>query len=371
MRINRKRIFAISRKEFLHILHDPRSLLIIIVMPILQLILFGYALNMEIQDIPLTVMDYNRSAISRELVQLFEGSRFFTISYNSKGPAEIDNLFLIRNARAVLMIDQDFDKNYQRQTITPVQVIIDAVDPNAAAIIKNYCNSIINRFNEDHAGRLPLPFEIKSLIWYNPDMKSVYFFVPGLIALILIMISALLTSITIAREKETGTMEQILVSPVRPVEIIIGKVLPYIALALIDSMLILVIGLILFNVPFVGSYLLLLLMTLLYITAALSLGLMISTIVKTQQVAMMLALISTLLPTVMLSGFIFPIKSMPQILQYISYLVPAKYYLIMIRGIMLKGNTFGQLIMPFLFLVIMSAILLRNSLSKFKLTLEK
>jgi ABC-2 type transport system permease protein len=346
-------------------------LLIIIVMPILQLILFGYALNMEIQDIPVTVMDNSRSHISRQLIHLFEGSKFFTVTSFSGVPADIDNLFLVRDARVVLMIDKDFDKNYQRQTVTPIQILIDAVDPNAAAIIKNYCNSVVNRFNEDHAGRLPIPFDIKPLIWYNPDMKSAYFFVPGLIALILVMISALLTSITIAREKETGTMEQILVSPVQPIEIITGKVLPYIGLALLDGMLILIIGLFLFDVPFVGSYLLLLLMTLVYITAALSLGLMISTIVRTQQVAMMLALVSTLLPTVMLSGFIFPIKSMPEILQYISYLVPAKYYLIIIRGIMLKGNTLLQLLAPFLFLVVVSAILLRNSLSRFKLTLEK
>jgi ABC-2 type transport system permease protein len=340
-------------------------------MPILQLTMFGYALNMEIQDVPLTVFDYNRTAVSRELIQKFEGSPFFTVTFHSGDPTDIDRLFLTREARVAIIIDQDFNKNYRRQSVTPVQFLIDASDPNAAAIIKNYCNAIINDFNEQNTGRLPLPFEFKPRIWYNPDTKSAYFFVPGLIALILIMISALLTSITITREKETGTMEQILVSPVRPAEIVIGKVLPYIALALFDGLLILTIGLILFQIPFIGNYVLLLLLTLLYITAALALGLMISTIVKTQQVAMMLALVITLLPTIMLSGFIFPIKSMPLILQYITYLVPAKYYLVIIRGIMLKGNTLQHLLIPILFLLLMTVIWLRNALTKFKLTLEK
>jgi len=202
-------------------------------------------------------------------------------------------------------------------------------------------------------------------------MKSTYFFVPGLMALLLVMISALLTSITITREKETGTLEQILVSPIQPYEIIIGKVLPYILLAFISASLILIVAVFLFQVPFRGSLLLLVLLTTLYIITGLSLGLMISTISQTQQVAMMIALTATLLPTLLLSGFIFPIPSMPKILQYISYIIPASFYLLIVRGIILKASSFMDLLIPTSILVIMSTILLNVSARKFSITLEK
>ncbi len=366
-----KRIFAISRKEFLHIIHDYRSLMIIFVMPVLQLILFGYALNMEIQEINLAAIDHCRTPLSRDLIKHFESNSYFSVQYYNGPMSEIDELFLKREARVILIIDKDFQKNFQRNPMTPVQILIDAADPNAATMIRQYCNGVITKFNELNNPTLTLPLNIKPRIWYNPDLKSAYFFIPALIALILVMISALLTSITITREKEMGTMEQILVSPVRPVEIIIGKVLPYIGFAFMDGILILLLGIFLFQVPFIGSYLLLLLLSIVYIITALSLGLMISTAVSTQQVAMMIAIAATLLPTIMLSGFIFPLKSMPMILQYVSYIVPAKYYLIIIRGIMLKGNTLIQLASQTLFLLLMTLILLVNAVRKFSLNLEK
>jgi len=366
-----KRIIAISKKEFLHIIHDSRSLIIIFILPVLQLIMFGYALNMEIQNIDLAVIDNSNTTISNQLVQSFRGSPYFS-PFNYDGPMEkIDELFLNRQAQAILVIDQNFQQDYIRDHTSPVQILIDAADPNAAMMIQQYSNGIIMAFNEAQNGKLPLLFEVKPRIWYNPDLKSDYFFIPGLVALILVMISALLTSITITREKEMGTMEQILVSPIRPIEIVMGKVLPYIALAFFDGLLILILGITMFDVPFIGSYLLLFALSIVYIITSLSLGLMISTVVSTQQVAMMAALAATLLPTLMISGFIFPLKSMPDILQYISYIVPAKYYLIIIRGIMLKGNTLIQLTLPTLFLVLLSVFLLGNAIRKFSLNLEK
>ena len=367
----RKRIVAIARKEFLHIIHDVRSLVIIFAMPVLMLILFGYALNLEIQNINLSVFDFSRTPASRKLVNQFAASKYFSIRYEKGTPSTIDSLFLSKEARAALIIDKNFARDFRNAPTTTVQLLVDAADPNAASFIKNYCNGVIGRFNDTHSTAFPLPFEIKQRIWYNPDMKSAYFFVPGLIALILIMISALLTSITITREKEMGTMEQILVSPVQPNEIIIGKVLPYILLAFLDGMLILLLGIFIFDVPFEGSSLLLILLSIIFLMTALSFGLMISTIVSTQQVSMMLSLSATLLPTVMLSGFIFPINSMPVILQYLSYLVPAKYYITIIRGVMLKGNTLWQLIFPAMFLLILTAVMLRNALHRFNLNLEK
>lgn len=363
-------IFSIARKEFLHIIRDPRSLSILFLMPSFQLIMFGYALKMEIQKVNIGIIDYANSTNSKALIEHFKGSTFFQPFHYEKGPDEIGELFKARKAHAVMIISQDFEKQFERNISTPIQIIIDASDANAATMINNYINRVFFNYNEIYNQKIPIPFDIRSTILYNPDKKSTYFFVPGLIALLLIMISALLTSITITREKETGTLEQILVSPIKPYEIVLGKVLPYIMLAFMIGSMILLIGIFLFNIPFRGSVLLLVILSTLYIITALSLGLMISTVAKTQQVAIMIALLVTLLPTIILSGFIFPILSMPKLLQYITYLVPAKYYLYVVRGIILKGSNFLHLLQPTLFLVLMSIILLTIAIKKFSITLE-
>jgi len=366
-----KRIFSISRKEFLHIIHDPRSLVIIIVLPVMQLLMFGYALNMEIQNIDMAAIDHSQTPASRDLIEQFAGSKYFSVFHYDGSMSTVEKLFLNREARLILIIDQDFHRKFQREFMVTVQILVDAADPNAATMIKQYANGVIMQFNTIHNGKLPLAFDVKPRIWYNPDLKSDYFFIPGLVALILVMISALLTSITITREKEMGTMEQILVSPIKPIEIVLGKVLPYIGLAFLDGILILLLGIFIFEVPFIGSTFLLMILSVIYIITALSIGLMISTVFQTQQVAMMVAIAATLLPTIMLSGFIFPLKSMPVLVQYISYIVPAKYYLIIIRGIMLKGNTLFQLAGQIFFLLLMSLALLGNAVRKFNINLEK
>ncbi len=368
---NKSIITAIAKKEFLHILHDPRTLTILFIMPILQLVMFGYALKMEIQEVKIGIVDYANTNESRHLIEQFKGSPFF-VPFFYEGPlSEMDELFKSRSANLVMIIPEDFDKQLQRNREIPLSFTIDASDANAATAIRNYCNQVIVDFNQTYNRQLPLPFDITSSILYNPDTKSTYFFVPGIIALLLIMISALLTSITITREKETGTMEQILVSPVKSHQIILGKVLPYIFLAILIALVILLTGIFLFKVPFRGNALLLFILSTLYIITALSIGLMISTVAKTQQVAMMVAMIITLLPTIMLSGFIFPIASMPKLLQYLSYIIPARYYLHIVRGIILKGSTFLDLSQPTLFLGVISAILLIVSIRKFSSNLEK
>lgn len=364
-------ITAIAQKEFLHILHDPRTLVILFVMPLLQLIMFGYALKMEIQEVNIAVVDYSHSTESRHIIESFKGSSFFKPFFYEGSLSKLDELFKSRRANVVLIIPHDFDKQLQRNRQIPLQFTIDASDANAAAAIRNYCNQIVVNYNRMYNRTLALPFEITSTILYNPDTKSTYFFVPGIIALLLMMISALLTSITITREKETGTMEQILVSPVKSYQIILGKVIPYILLGMIIAFVILLTGILLFKVPFRGSTLQLLILSTLYIITALSLGLLISTVSRTQQVAMMIALIATLLPTIMLSGFIFPIASMPKILQYLSYIIPARYYLHIVRGIILKGSTLMHLLQPTLFLTILSGILLMLAIKKFSSNLEK
>jgi drug efflux transport system permease protein len=362
------RIIPIIRKEFIHIRRDFRTLIIIFVMPVMQLLMFGYAINMEIQNIDLAVIDHSQSPASRDLVWAFQGSRYFTVRSFAGGESRAGALFQNRQARMVLIIPQDFATTIERPVMTKVQVLIDASDSNAAQAIRNYFEAILQTYNASRGLSAP-PFEVQTTIQYNPTLKSTYFFVPGLVALILIMISALLTSVAIAREKETGTMEQILVSPVRAREIIIGKVVPYIFLAFMDGIIILLVAHFWFKVPIIGSVTLILGAALVYVFVALSLGLFISTVAHTQQVAMMAALVISMLPSIMLSGFIFPIASMPKILQLITYVVPAKYFLIIIRGIMLKGNTLMQIGTPLLVLLGMGIIFTLVSTKKFKTTL--
>jgi ABC-2 type transport system permease protein len=340
-------------------------------MPVVQLIMFGYALNMEIQRVDMAVVDFSRSTASRNLFEKFEGSRFFCPFYYDGGVTELEGLFKSRAARVAMIVPADFERQMLQGSQVGLQLLVDASDANAATLIKNYCNQVLLAYNESRRVSPPLPFDVRGSILFNPDLKSSYFFVPGIIAMILVMISALLTSIAIAREKETGTMEQILVSPVLPHEIVLGKVLPYIVLAFADAAVILLIGLVVFKVPFVGSAVLLVALTTLYIITALSLGLLISTRVRTQQVAMMLALSATLLPTILLSGLVFPIASMPELLQYVTYLVPARYYLLIVRGILLKGSVLGQLAGPTLSLAAMSLVLLVVTVRRFSMNLEK
>lgn len=361
------RIIAIMLKEANHIFRDSRTLSIIFLMPVMQLIIFGYAMNMEISTIRLAVYDYSQSTPSRELVKGFSASPTYKVSHPVTPLSELNKLFYQRQYQAALIIPQDFENDLLHRKKADVQLIIDASDPNAATMIRAYCLAVINRMNNLET---LAPIDIRTNVMFNPDMKSAFFFVPGLIAMILVMISALLTSIAITREKEMGTMEQILVSPIRSYEIIIGKVLPYILLALLDALLILGIGMLLFGVPFRGSFVTFLLFTLLYVLTALSLGLLISTVAQSQQTAMMFAIGITLLPTLMLSGFIFPVASMPKLLQYVTYSVPAKYYLQIIRGIMLKGNSLTQLIQPALALCVMTFVMLTIAIKRFSLRLK-
>ncbi len=370
MKAGLKRTAAIASKELWHILHDPRSLVIIFMLPVIQLVMFGYALNFEIQNVDLAVINYDPSHFSTDLIDEFKGSRFFTVTFPDILPQEAEKLFLERVARAVLIIPADFGRRLQQNKNAAIQLLIDSADPNAAQHIRNYATTVIQQYNSQNNTRVRYPFEIRNTIWFNPELKSAYFFVPGILALILVMISALLTSVAVAREKETGTLEQLLVSPVNQYEIILGKVAPYIGLAFLDALMILLIGIFLFDVPFRGSMLVLLSLTLLYIITALSLGITISTIAPTQQVAMMMAQSSTLLPTLFLSGFIFPLESLPKVLQYISYIVPARYYLPVVRGVILKGNTFQDLIVPAAFLGFLAIILLTVAMKRFKMGLE-
>jgi ABC-2 type transport system permease protein len=365
-----KILLSIMKKEFWHILRDPQTLTIIILMPIIMLFLFGYAITLEMQEIETAIVDQSRSPQSRDLIERIISTDFFKVVETDVAYNEMEALFFKRLVRCIVIIPAPFAHDLERDMESPVQLIIDASDPNAANYINNYFMKINSSFNLETLNTNLIPMTLEPQLLYNPDLKSSYFFVPGLIAIILLLICALLTSIAIVREKEVGTMEQILVSPIHPSQIIIGKVIPYTILGFIDSLIILFIANNWFDIPIHGSFLFLCCTLILYIITGLSFGLFLSTIAESQRTAMMAVLVSTILPTIMLSGFIFPVPSMPVLFQYISKIIPATHFLEIIRGIMLKGIGINELFTQVIYLCAISTFLVIVSLKKFKTNLE-
>ena len=361
------KIKFIAIKEFYHILRDPKSLIIAIAMPIMMTFLYGYAITLDINNITVAVIDYDKTLESNELVDAFYESTYF--SRPDTEPSEHDPEALLRSSKAtaILYIRPGFSEALLNNRHFELGMTIDGSDNNLSAAVLNFSKAVLNLYLLDHLPNgIEIPkIEIAVQNLYNPDLTSSHFFVPGLVGIILMMISALLTSITIAREKETGTMEQLLTAPVSTRQILLGKIIPYIMLGLLDGFLVLAVAKILFDIPFVGSQLLLLAFGLIYIAAALALGILISAISDTQQVAMMLALTVTLLPPVMLSGFIFSIKNMPVPLQILSNIIPAKFFITIIRGITLKGAGVEILAAQGLYLIVLMAVLMFIASKKF------
>lgn len=333
------RIQALARKELRHILRDPRSLWIIFMLPNVMMFLFGYAINLDLKNVPLGVCDLSRTPQSRALVDAIDASSYFSVAARCEDPAETNRLFERRTIRAAVIVPRDFARALEREGRAPVGIVIDGSDANSAAIVQNYLEAFI----ATRAAGGEALIAARPVVLYNRALDSTNFIVPGIVAIVMMMLGALLTSVTIAREKESGTMEQILVSPIRPFEVIAGKTLPYLVLAFSIAMMIVAVGHFWFGVPFTGSPVALVLYCLLYLFTALALGILISTLVSTQQVAMMISLMVTLLPSIMLSGFIFPVASIPRALQFISYALPATHFLVIVRGIMLKGNRLADL----------------------------
>ena len=329
------RIMAVMAKEFRHILRDPRSLAIILLMPILMTFLYGYAINLDIRNIPLGVVDYDRSPASRLLIEAFPASGQFVIAQRYPDAAAAQAGMERRVTVITVIIPAGFAEA-EPIRVPPVQLVVDGSDANTAWIGLGYARGILAEHQIARLDVIP-PVTLEPRFWYNPGQISSHFVVPGLIAVILMMAAAMLTSVTVTREKETGTLEQLLVSPVRSGELIIGKALPYGLLGLLDGAFILLFGALVFGVPIRGSLWVLFGFTGLYVLAALSIGLLISTIVDRQQVAMLAALLATVLPSFMLSNFIFPLRSMPEVLQLVSHIVPARYYIPIVRGVLLKG----------------------------------
>jgi ABC-2 type transport system permease protein len=378
------RIGTVARKEVRHIVRDPRSLWIIFMLPNILMFLFGYAINLDLKDIRLGVCDQSRTPASRDLVRAIDASAYFAIVERCDAPGHIGELFERRAIRAGVLIPEDFAVTLEREGRANVGVVIDGSDANSASIVQNYLETFLATTSLSEgggvgtggaaggaaAGSAAAALSPRTTVFYNRELDSKNFIVPGLVAVVMMMLGALLTSVTIAREKETGTMEQILVSPIRPHEVIAGKVLPYLALAFLIAAMVVTVGHFWFRVPFVGSVSTLMIFSVVYLFTALSLGLLISTLVSTQQVAIMLSLLLTLLPTIMLSGFIFPISSMPRVLQLLSDLLPATHFLVIVRGVMLKGTALADLWRQGAALVAIGVILTALAVRRFSLKLS-
>ncbi len=365
--MNAKRLFTISSKEVRHIFRDWQTLVVVLIMPVMMMFLYGYALNSDSREVPVAVELPFPTSESQAIVQKIDATTLFKIVGTTTAIENPAEFFRQMQVHALIRFPADFSANLHRPGGTKVQVLIDGSDPNLGTLIRNAAEPLLlsTTLQVMHIEQ-PKVLDIRSLVLYNPEQKSSMFFVPGLMAIILLMISALLTSVAIAREKELGTMGQLLVSPLLPLEIIIGKIIPYIFLAAADGGLILLVGRFIFGVHVAGSLPLLYACSLIYIFTALSIGLLISTLAKKQQHAMFIALGATMMPTVLLSGFIFPVESMPINLQILSKIIPATYFLEIVRGIILKGIGLVELWKPILVLAFEGLVLMTISIRKFK-----
>ncbi|MGM5470853.1 ABC transporter permease [Flavobacteriaceae bacterium LMO-SS05] len=360
------------KKEVYHILRDRRSLLILLGMPIVQILLFGFAITNEINNVDIAILDHSKDVTTQEIIHNISASKYFSINQLITYEADIETVFKKGKVKAVITFEQDFGKNLIKDHHAKVQIITDATDPNTANTISNYINAILQTYQQEQNKDVAIAYQIvpKTRMVYNPELKSVYMFVPGVMTVILMLISAMMTSISITREKELGTMEVLLVSPLKPLEVIAGKVVPYIFLSVFNAVVIVILGIFVFHMPIQGSLFLLGLESVLFIITSLTLGILISTISASQQTAMMASLMGLMLPTILLSGFIFPISSMPTILQVISNIIPAKWFIIIIKGILLKGVGIMFIWKETLILIGMTLFFMAVSVKKYKIRLE-
>jgi ABC-2 type transport system permease protein len=347
------------RKETLHLLRDRQTLAILILFPVVQVLIFGFAVRTDVRDIAIAIVDPTPDVATQDLRERFAASdRFHLVAVSSSAHA-LERQFRDGAIRQALVLPRDVDRRLGRGDSLPVQLITDGSDPNTGGIMMGYATSVIQRWYGDAVPRGgALQIEAPARLRYNPTLESSHLFVPGLVAFVLTIISALMTAISITREKETGTMEMLLVSPIRPTAIVAGKVIPYIVLGFVSVLLVSLAAHTVFGVPLRGSILLLLAECVLYIITALALGILISTKVPNQRTAMIAALAGLLMPTLLLSGFIFPLDSLPKVLQWLSYIVPARWFLTIVRGIMLKGAGIATLWQETLILVGMTLFLL-------------
>jgi ABC-2 type transport system permease protein len=369
------RIAAISRKEFLHVVRDVRSLGMAIAIPLLMLMLFGYALTLDVDDVPLVVWDQSGTTRSRELTAVFDGSRYFTVRRYVRNYREVERAIDTGEALGALVIPRDYAQRLDGGRNAPVQLIVDGGDSNTATIALGYASVVTQSYaqqivltamNRRGVPDMRVPLDVRPRVWFNADLQSKNFIVPGLIAVLMMVIAALMTSLTVAREWEQGTMEQLISTPVKGPELIIGKLIPYFVIAMIDVIVAVILGKFLFQVPFRGSIVLLFGISVVFLIGALSMGMLISINAKNQLIAGQLAMVATFLPSFLLSGFMFSIEIMPSAIQAVTYIVPARYFVTVLKAIYMKGVGLPLLLGEVALLSIYALVMCSLAMARFK-----
>lgn len=371
-----KIILHIIKKEFLQVFRDRAYIPMLLFSPIIQLTLFGYVAGTNIKNISTAIFDQDKTKSSREFIQSFSNSGYFRIKYYILSVSEIDELLDSGKVKLVINIPNNFERNLKRNKTSDIQFIVDGSNSSSASIILGYVGDIVQKKNSkiaiqrlERLQRALPSLGLQLRAWYNPDLDNINFIVPGIICTILAILTTMLTSVAIVREREKGTLEQLMVSPIAPYQLILGKVLPFIFIGFIDVIIILLVGTLWFKVPVRGSIPLLFFLALIFLCNTLGTGILISTISRTQQQAMMTVLF-VMIPWIVLSGFIFPIYNMPKVIQYLTYLIPLRYFLVIIRGIVLKGVGLSFLWKQALAMVILGTALLSISIARFHKRLE-
>lgn len=367
-----KQFISFIRKEFYHIFRDRRTMLILLGMPVVQIILFGFAITTEVKNVKVAVLDYSKDVSTRQIMDKLDASEYFHINKMLHGNDEIEETFRNGGSDLVVVFEAGFDNNLRHTGKAKVQLIADATDPNNATLLISYASNIIADYQQSRMAQQQVPMQIipQIKLLYNPGMQSAYNFVPGVMGLILMLICAMMTSISIVREKETGTMEVLLASPVRPLWMIVAKMVPYFVLSCVNLVTILLLSAYVLHVPVAGNLFSLSLLSWIFIVVSLSLGLLVSTIARTQVEAMLFSGMVLMMPTVLLSGMIFPIENMPFPLQLISNVIPARWYITGVKKIMIEGLSISYAQKELGILVLMAVALMAISLKKFNKRLE-
>ncbi|MGB2965114.1 MAG: ABC transporter permease [Anaerolineales bacterium] len=373
------RLVSLIRKEFIQIYRDPRTMGLIVLIPIIQLFLLGYSATSDVRNIPLVVFDQDRTPASRELLDAYRAADYFALKYDVDSENDLRQLIENGTAGIGIIIPPDYSIEISGEGQAHVAIVIDGSDPSIATTALNAARLIGQSYASDiQIERLyrrglvvsqDQPLEMHTVIWYNPDLIDAYHMVPGIIGMILFSITAILTANAVVRERERGTIEQLIVTPIRPWELIVGKIIPYAILALFNTVEVLVLGYLFFGVPIRGSIFLILLLSALFLTSSLAIGLLVSVIANTQQEAM-LTVFMTLLPSIFLSGFFFPLEAMPKVLQVISYIFPLRYFMTIIRSLLLKGSGIPELKSDVLALTFFATALMVLAATRFKKRLD-
>jgi ABC-2 type transport system permease protein len=367
-----KQFLSFVKKEFYHIFRDRRTMLILLGMPVVQIILFGFAITTELKNTQIAVFDPSKDASTQRIIDQLGASEYFTIAEILNNPNDIEQAFREGKASMVVVFEDDFNNNLLHTGKASIQLIADATDPNQSIMQTGYATNIIASFQQELMREQKVPFQIipEVKMLYNPQLKGAYNFVPGVMGLILMLICAMMTSIAIVREKEMGTMEVLLASPMKPIFIILAKAVPYLTLSLVNLTSILLLSYFVLKVPVAGSLFWLAVISFIFIMVALSLGLLISTVAETQVAAMLISGMGLMMPVMMLSGMIYPIESMPEILQWLSHIIPAKWYVDAIRKLMIQGVGVQFVLEDMAVLIGMAVLLITISLKKFKVRLK-